>query len=54
MIFNFVGSEMAETDGGVADLLAWDNIECCQFKIFYLFKALFGLWIELMFAHWNF
>jgi hypothetical protein len=30
LIFNFVGSEMAETDGGVADLLAWDNIECCQ------------------------
>ncbi len=26
LIFNFVGSEMAETDGGVADLPAWDNM----------------------------
>ncbi len=33
LIFNFVGSEMAETDGGVADMLAWDNIECCQCNI---------------------
>jgi hypothetical protein len=25
LIFNFVGTELAETDGGVADLLAWDQ-----------------------------
>jgi hypothetical protein len=30
LIFNFVGSELAETDGGVADLPAWDNIGFCQ------------------------
>jgi hypothetical protein len=30
LIFNFVGKELAETDGGVADLLAWDNIEYCE------------------------
>ncbi len=30
LIFNFVGSELAETDGGVADLPARDNIECCE------------------------
>ncbi len=29
LIFNFVGSEMAESVGGVADLPAWDNIGCC-------------------------
>jgi hypothetical protein len=29
LIFNFVGTELAENDGGVADLLAWDNIGCC-------------------------
>jgi hypothetical protein len=26
LIFNFIGSELAETDGGVEDLPAWDNI----------------------------
>jgi hypothetical protein len=30
LIFNFVGMELAETDGGVADLPAWDNIGCCK------------------------
>ncbi len=30
LIFNFVGSEMAETDGGVVDLPAWDNIGCYE------------------------
>jgi hypothetical protein len=30
LIFNFVGSEMAETEGGVADLPAWDHIGCSQ------------------------
>ncbi len=30
LIFNFVGSELAETDAGVADLHAWDNIGFCQ------------------------
>jgi hypothetical protein len=30
LIFKFVGSELAETDGGVADSPAWDYIECCQ------------------------
>jgi hypothetical protein len=29
LIFMFIGSEMAESDGGVADLPAWDNIGCC-------------------------
>jgi hypothetical protein len=29
LILSFIGSEMAETDGGVADLPAWDNIGCC-------------------------
>ncbi len=33
LIFNIVGSEMAETDGGVADLLAWDNIGCYECNI---------------------
>jgi hypothetical protein len=33
LIFSFVGSELAETDGGVADLRAWDNIECCQSNV---------------------
>ncbi len=32
-IFIFIGLEMAESDGGVADLPAWDNIECCQCNI---------------------
>jgi uncharacterized membrane protein YhdT len=30
LIFNFVGSEMAESALGVADLPAWDNIGCCE------------------------
>ncbi len=30
LIFNFVGSKLAETDGGVADLPVWDNIACRQ------------------------
>ena len=30
LIFSFVGSELAETDGGVADLPASDNIGFCQ------------------------
>ena len=30
LIFNFIGSELAETDGCVADLRAWDNIVCRQ------------------------
>ncbi len=30
LIFIFIGSELAETDGGVADLPAWDNIVCCE------------------------
>ena len=36
LIFNFIGSEMAETDGGVADLPALDNIGCsqCNFSSF--------------------
>ena len=35
-MFTFVGSEMAESDGGLADLPAWDNIECsqCNFSSF--------------------
>ncbi len=33
LIFNFVGSELAETDGGVADLPALDNIRCCECNI---------------------
>jgi uncharacterized membrane protein YhdT len=28
LIFNFVGSELAESAIGVADLPAWDNIGC--------------------------
>ncbi len=36
LIFIFIGSEMAESDGGVADLPAWDNIGCsqCNFSSF--------------------
>ncbi len=36
LIFNFIGTEMAETDAGVADLPAWDNIGCseCNFSSF--------------------
>jgi hypothetical protein len=30
LIFNFVGSELAESAMGVADLLAWDKIACRQ------------------------
>jgi hypothetical protein len=52
LIFNFVCSELAESDGGVADLLAWDHIGCPV--IYQLFEALFDLWIGFMFAHWNF
>ncbi len=44
LIFNFVGSELAETDGGVADLPAWDNIECCR-AIFNFFEAFFDFCI---------
>ncbi len=32
---------MAETDGGVADLPAWDNIGCCKCK-FSSFGGVFG------------
>jgi hypothetical protein len=43
LIFSFVGSELAETDGCVADLPARDNIGCCQCNLssFYLFIYLF-------------
>ncbi len=36
LIFYFVGSELAESALGVADLPAWDNIECreCNFLSF--------------------
>jgi hypothetical protein len=30
LIFIYIGSEMAESALGVADLPAWDNIGCCQ------------------------
>jgi hypothetical protein len=30
LIFSFVGSELVQSALGVADLPAWDNIECCQ------------------------
>jgi hypothetical protein len=33
LIFNFVGMELAETDVGVADLPAWDNIGCCECNV---------------------
>ena len=41
---------MAETDGGVAVLPAWDNIGCRECN---LFEAFFDFWIGFMFAHWN-
>jgi hypothetical protein len=45
LIFNFVGSELAETDGVVADLRAWDNIGCRpeQSLIFLRRFSFFGL-----------
>jgi hypothetical protein len=30
LVFIFIGSEMAESAMGVADLPAWDNIEYCE------------------------
>ena len=50
LIFSFIGSELAETDVGVADLPAWDNIGCRECN---LFEAFFDFWIGFMFAHWN-
>ncbi len=50
LIFIFIGSEMAESALGVADLPAWDNIECCQCNIS-SFEAFVDFWIEFMLAH---
>ncbi len=52
LIFNFVGSKMAESALGVADLPAWDNIGCREGNLS-LFEAFFDLWIGFMFAHQN-
>ncbi len=41
---------MAETDGGVADLLILDAAS----SIFHLFEAFLDFWIMFEFAHWNF
>jgi uncharacterized membrane protein YhdT len=45
LIFNFVGSELAETDRGVADLPAWDNIGCweCNLSSFLGVFQIYGL-----------
>ena len=53
LIFNFVGSEMAETDG-VWQICLLGIILNAASAIFNLFEAFFDLWIGFMFAHWNF
>ncbi len=53
LIFNFVGSELAETDGGMADLRVWDNIGCWQCNLS-SFWGVFRFMDWVMFAHGNF
>jgi hypothetical protein len=53
LISNFVGSKWLKLMG-VWQICLLGIILNAASAIFHLFEAFFDLWIEFMFAHWNF